>query len=82
MTMAARSNKYFEKAMQLDPQNPRPYFLWSQNLYHTPAALGGGQEKACALARKAAALFQGKNADKRDPTWGKRANEVFLKKCQ
>ncbi|HEX8279084.1 MAG TPA: hypothetical protein VF540_10340, partial [Segetibacter sp.] len=42
----AAVNENREKAKQLDPNNPRVYFLEAQNIFGTPKEFGGGKDKA------------------------------------
>lgn len=71
-----------EKAKQLDPSNPRPYYLEGTSAFYTPAMFGGGKDKAKPLFEKALKMFDTfKPASSIAPHWGKSATEYFLKKC-
>lgn len=72
----------FQKAVEVDPTNPRPDYLWGQNLFYTPAAFGGGKEAAKEFFDRANKKFEVfKPASSIMPTWGKPGNDYFLKMC-
>ena len=60
-----------QKAMQLDPNNPRPPYLLGQNTYFTPDMWGGGMEKARPHLEKARDLFAAYTpVSEFHPNWG------------
>jgi hypothetical protein len=70
------------KAKRINPENPRIYFLDGQGYFYKPRIWGGGKDKARACFLKAKQLFA--REDKGDilrPSWGEKANEEFLAKC-
>lgn len=70
-----------ESAQELNPDNPRVYFLLGQQSYNTPEAFGGSRKNALALFEKAQSLFE-KEGDKKntfEATWGL---ETTLKKIE
>lgn len=72
----------FQKAVEADPNNPRPDYLWGQNLFYTPAAFGGGKEAAKVYFDKAKKKFETfKASSEIMPNWGKPANDYFLEQC-
>ena len=74
-----KSTATFQKAMQLDPTNPRPPYLMGQNTYFTPDQWGGGMENAKPNLLKAKALFDTfKPASEFHPNWGKVVCEMIL----
>jgi hypothetical protein len=71
-----------DKAKELDPTNPRPYYLEGTADFFTPAAFGGGKDKAKPVFEKTLKMFDVfKPASTIAPNWGKHAAEYFLKKC-
>ena len=71
-----------QKAKDLDKTNPRPYYLDGMAYFYTPAAFGGGKDKAKPAYVKALELFETfKPASSIAPHWGKKSAEYFLKKC-
>ncbi|MET0634800.1 MAG: hypothetical protein ABWZ25_02160 [Chitinophagaceae bacterium] len=80
MTMIPASNTLLEKAIALDPANPRGYLLKGQNLFYTPEAFGGGKEKAAVLLKQAAVIFETQNNNGIEPSWGKRRCQSLLDK--
>ena len=72
-----------EKAKQLDPNNPRVYFLEGQNIFGTPASFGGGKANAKPLFEKSLALFSTyKAANDLYPAWGQKPTERMLELCK
>jgi len=79
-TMAAEC---FQKALAIDQNNPRAYFLLGMNYLNTPKAFGGGPDKAKPLFEKAEEKFTSFVPESPlYPGWGKEMNEAMLKKCE
>lgn len=45
------------RAIELDPENPRPYLLQGTGLFYTPEQFGGGKDKAQKVLEKAVEKF-------------------------
>ncbi len=76
-------NANIDKAKQLQPANPRIYYLQGNSVYYTPKMFGGGAKKAVEYFEKAATFYQNeKKDDVYKPYWGKIQNEGMLKKCR
>jgi len=70
------------KATNLNPDNPRIYFLVGQNVLHTPDMFGGGLEAACPYFQKAAEKYEIFSPETSiSPNWGKDENFKMVKKC-
>lgn len=82
---SAMSSTSLQKAMGLNPNNPRAAFLLAQLSYGTAQLLGSGTEQACQLNERALSLFTEETENKEkasfDPTWGKNMSESFKKQC-
>lgn len=79
----AESADLREKAKQLDPTNPRPYYLEGTANFYTPAMFGGGKDKAKPVFEKAQKMFETfKPASSIAPHWGTHETAYFLKKCE
>ncbi|MCB0705014.1 MAG: hypothetical protein KDC34_06880 [Saprospiraceae bacterium] len=66
-------------AMELDPNNPRPYYLQAMNIYFTPEFYGGGANKALPIFEKAESLFESfELASPFHPQWGADGNAEML----
>ena len=77
-----QTNSTIEDLLKQYPENPRINMLQGIQLYHKPAFLGGGAEKAKPFFQKANVRYdkqQPKNA--LDPNWGKETNIFYLNKC-
>ncbi|SNT28067.1 hypothetical protein SAMN05421640_3147 [Ekhidna lutea] len=89
---ATRGMKYsgmafasFQKAVQLDPTNPRAHYLLGRMQYGTAQFMGAGDGGACESFANAKALFaEEENADNPlAPTWGNETNnEVISMICE
>ena len=68
-----------EKAIALDPENPRAYMQKGITTYFTPPQWGGSPEKGKELMETAAKKFETfKPASGIHPDWGKEVNEKVL----
>jgi hypothetical protein len=70
-----------QKGMQLDPNNPRLYYLQGMSLFNTPAAFGGGKDKAKPVFEKSVALFKAAQPKALYPNWGQKQAEDMLAQC-
>jgi len=71
-----------ESAQELNPGNPRMYYLQGMAKLHTPKAFGGGKKNAKPYFEKAETLFAKENSDDiTKPYWGKQRNTQFLAEC-
>jgi hypothetical protein len=72
-----------DSAKNLNPENPRIYYLQGNSIFYTPKLFGGGASKALPYYEKAETLFQKESkADIFKPYWGQKQNETMLKKCK
>ena len=76
-----------ESAKELNPDNPRMYYLQGVSKFFTPKAYGGGKTIAQPYLEKADALFVKEAAtpaanDITKPHWGKSHNDMFLAQCK
>ena len=78
-----QSGIMLEKAIELDPSNPRPYMLKGTSAFYTPPAFGGGKDKAQALFETALEKYKAfKPKDELSPDWGERRTEMMLEECK
>jgi tetratricopeptide (TPR) repeat protein len=82
MTYGMKAKQDLEEAIQLNPDNPRIYYLQGESLFGTPVAFGGGKDKAKPLFEKALALYKTDKPKYMWPDWGKERTELQLAKCQ
>jgi hypothetical protein len=72
-----------ESAKEINPDNPRMYFLQGRSKYHTPKAFGGGKKNALPYFEKADGLFAiEKGGDIAKPYWGKQKTAALLVECK
>ncbi len=70
-----------EKAVALNPENPRAYFLQAQMTLNMPKFIGGGAAKALPLFQTAEEKYRVfKPKTDLSPNWGKEINAAELKK--
>lgn len=75
-------NLLIQKAMQLDPSNPRAYYMMGQGLFYTPPQYGGGADKGCAMLVQAKEKYQTfKPASPLHPKWGEEQVDQILTQC-
>ena len=73
MKYLPKAKQVLNKAKQLNPANPRPYYLLGNIIYFTPKIYGGGKEKAMPLLNEAIDKFnQFKPVSDIMPVWGKK----------
>ncbi|HSZ32121.1 MAG TPA: hypothetical protein VK772_02360 [Puia sp.] len=81
-TYGAEANKDLQIAIQLNPDNPRIYYLQGESMMGTPVTFGGGKDKAKPLFEKSIALFKTDKPKPMWPNWGLARAQEQLAKCQ
>lgn len=82
MLYMEKMNTALNKALELNPDNPRVYYLRATMTYHMPPAYGGGAANALPFYKMADEKFKiFKPQTDLSPNWGKEANEAELKKA-
>lgn len=79
MNMIPEANALFEKAIALNPENPRPYLLKGVSLFYVPGMFGGDKEQAKVVLTTAKAKFEKYTTKNLQPNWGKNKVEELLK---
>lgn len=77
-----QSMMMLNQAMQVDPNNPRAYYIMGQSLFYTPPQFGGGKDAGCKMmhtSKEKYAIF--KPATPLDPDWGEDQLDEVLKQC-
>jgi tetratricopeptide (TPR) repeat protein len=81
--LGMKSGILLGKAMQLDPENPRAYFLKGQGLVYTPEQFGGGKDKAIPVLETAVQKYaKFKPASSIMPHWGEAKCKATLAECK
>lgn len=79
MTYSSKAAMAFNHALQVNPDNPRAYYLMGLNTLHTPESYGGGAEAACSYFKTAAEKFRRDIPENvLSPTWGGERNQKLL----
>ncbi|MET0392403.1 MAG: hypothetical protein ABW019_04645 [Chitinophagaceae bacterium] len=73
---------YLQKGKQLNPNNPRLYYLEGAGVFGTPEQFGGGKAKAKPILQKAVDLYKAEQPKTLYPDWGKKEAEDMLAQCQ
>lgn len=83
MTLSGKIAGYFEKALAMDPQNPRANLMAGRWKYGSAQFFGSSTDDACALMQKALELYQAQEEGKSiDPSWGENQAVSMTKRCQ
>jgi hypothetical protein len=82
MTFGAEAGQDLQKAMTLNPNNPRVYYLQGMSLFGTPEQFGGGKAVAKPIFQKAVDLGQAEQAKPLYPHWGLDMSKAMLAACQ
>jgi imidazolonepropionase-like amidohydrolase len=79
MSLGFETYKYFGKAFEKSPENPRIHFLKGTSELFTPAEYGGGADTAIKTLAKSIDLFEKENIeDAVLPSWGRDEAYTFL----
>ncbi|HUF26433.1 MAG TPA: DUF2306 domain-containing protein [Gemmatimonadaceae bacterium] len=65
-----RASSAMGNAVELEPDNPRVALLQGVNAFHTPAAFGGGMDRARGALERAIGLFEREQPHDHLPRWG------------
>ena len=71
IVLGTRVSGALERAAELSPTNPRVALQAGISAFHTPAAFGGGANKAERLLRRSVELFAQEPRDRPWPNWGR-----------
>jgi hypothetical protein len=84
MTAGTEMQDAMKKGLELNPENPRLYYLQGSNIFNTPEQWGGGKANAKPLLEKAVALYKKENETRKSlyPKWGEKEAEAMLAQCQ
>jgi tetratricopeptide (TPR) repeat protein len=83
MSYSQKAAESFGKAKNLNPDNPRIYFLSGQNILYTPEMFGGGQEAACPYFLEAKEKYETFTPETAiSPNWGKEYTIKLAASCK
>ena len=72
-----------ESAKEMNPDNPRMYYVQGVTKFFTPKQFGGGKKTALPYFEKAEGLFaKEQGGDITKPYWGKYKNQYFMSQCK
>ena len=82
MKYSAKASESLNRAIKINEDNPRAYYLLGQNLLHTPSMFGGGTDAACPYLTKAKVKYEiFKPESKISPKWGEKKTLKLLEYC-
>ncbi|HYC93104.1 MAG TPA: hypothetical protein VEO54_28120 [Thermoanaerobaculia bacterium] len=76
--LGQKSRAALQKAMELEPYNPRVHYLHGSSAFYRPAEYGGGAAVAEPFLRKALELFRSEPPEKPWPNWGRFETHLLL----
>jgi hypothetical protein len=82
MSYGQAAGQALEKALKLDSNNPRLYYLKGMSLFGTPVQFGGGKDKAKPVFEKAVQLYKEQKPKDLYPRWGQKQAEDMIVQCQ
>lgn len=82
MSYGKQASDDLQKAMKLNPLNPRLYYLQGMSIFNTPEQFGGGKTKARPLFQKAVDLYGTETSKPLYPHWGQEQARQMLAQCQ
>ncbi len=81
-SMTPKTMQLLGQAMQMNPENPRAYYLMAQMEFGTAQFFGNSTDKACALAQKSVVLFEKTGEEKSlSPAWGRNGARELAANC-
>jgi tetratricopeptide (TPR) repeat protein len=78
MTLGPKASGLVDRAMELDPKNPRVWLIRGMSAMFTPKMFGGGTDKAEHDLQKAIELFDAERPVAPAPSWGRADAYVWL----
>lgn len=79
LTFMPKINNGLDKAEEINPENPRIYYLRGLLKYNMPSMMGGGPEAGIKLFQQSLQKFKSfKPDDDFAPSWGRKEVEKFL----
>jgi tetratricopeptide (TPR) repeat protein len=78
MTLGPQSGEEMEKALAMDPDNPRVWLLRGIGAFNTPAMFGGGLDKAEDYLKRSIAFFAKDKPQHPAPSWGASEAHAWL----
>ncbi len=81
-TYGKEASDALQKGMQMDPKNPRLYYLQGMSVVNTPEQFGGGKKAALPIFQKAADLYKTEEKKPLYPTWGADKTDEQIALCQ
>jgi tetratricopeptide (TPR) repeat protein len=78
MTLGPKSSGLVDRAMEIDPKNPRVWLIRGMSAMFTPKMFGGGTDKAERDLKKAIELFEAERSVAPAPSWGHAEAYVWL----
>jgi tetratricopeptide (TPR) repeat protein len=78
MTLGPKASGLVDRALEVDPKNPRVWLIRGMSAMFTPKMFGGGTDKAERDLQKAIELFEAERPVAPAPSWGRADAYVWL----
>lgn len=78
MELSGTIHSHIEKAISIDPDNPRAYLVKGIMLNNTPEMYGGGADRALPVLKRAKKAFNKQTTEALMPDWGQLENLAWL----
>jgi hypothetical protein len=83
MKLGTVANKHCDRAMSINPENPRAYLVKAKTVMQAPQKLGGGPKHALKYYQKALDKYKTfKPLDDVQPNWGEEMAKEELELCK
>ncbi|MFY0650667.1 MAG: hypothetical protein JXQ96_01475 [Cyclobacteriaceae bacterium] len=81
-SMSPKAFAAFEKALALNPKNPRAILFKGQMMYGAAEFFGSGTEEACGMVLKSIEIFEAQEGNQTmQPSWGIVSARQYQEKC-
>ncbi len=81
-TLAPSTTALFEKAVQINPSNPRAQMMLGQMQYGTASFFKTSTEEACKTLQSSIPLFEKQSDNELWPSWGKEHAMMSVRQCE
>lgn len=83
MSLSREIPYLYVEANEINPENPRPYYLLAQFNINASGFMGGNPEESCPMLEKALILFEKEDKDNILPHWGEpQAKVIYEDNCK
>ena len=82
MTLSGKVSALFERALAMDPQNPRANLMVGRWKYGSAQFFGSSTDEACAYMQKSLSIYKNEaESDSIEPSWGENQAQSMSERC-